>query len=145
DPTGTVFTSSSAPATVTIRPDCLANPNLAAPSINGWFNPAAFTAPSAGHFGSCGTGNIIGPSLNVWQAGVYKTFVTRERLKFRAEVTTTNLLNHPNYNDPTLNISQTGNVGVISGVGHSSNVSGASSPLDPSGARAFRAGLRLEF
>jgi hypothetical protein len=56
-----------------------------------------------------------------------------------------NIWNHPNYNDPTLNISQGGNVGVISGVGSASQVSGASSPLDPSGARAFRAGLRLEF
>ena len=145
DPTGTAFTSSSAPATVTIRPDCLANPNLANPSINGWFNAAAFTAPSTGHFGSCGTGVIIGPTLNVWQAGIYKTFAIHERLRFRAEVTTTNLLNHPNYSDPTLNISQAGNVGVISGVGHASGVSGASSPLDPAGARAFRTGLRIEF
>jgi len=55
------------------------------------------------------------------------------------------ILNHPNYNDPTLNISQAGNVGVISGVGSSSNVSGASTPLDPSGPRAFRTGLRIEF
>jgi len=81
----------------------------------------------------------------VWQAGIYKTFAIHERLRFRAEVTTTNLLNHPNYSDPTLNISQAGNVGVISGVGHASGVSGASSPLDPTGARAFRTGLRIEF
>jgi len=61
------------------------------------------------------------------------------------EATAVNILNHPNYNDPTVNISQAGNVGVISGVGGASIVSGASSPLDPSGARAFRMGLRVEF
>jgi hypothetical protein len=48
------------------------------------------------------------------------------------------MFNHPNYSDPALNISSAGQTGVISGV------DGISS-LDPSGARAFRMGLRIEF
>ena len=56
----------------------------------------------------------------------------KERLRVRGELIATNILNHPNYDDPTLNMSQAGNVGVISGVGGSSNVSGASTPLHPS-------------
>ena len=80
-----------------------------------------------------------------WDAGIYKAFMVRERFAIRFEATATNLRNRPNYNDPTTNISQTGNVGVIGGVGGLSNVSGASSPLDPGGPRAFRTGLRLEF
>jgi hypothetical protein len=103
------------------------------------------SSPARGQYGTCGTGVIIGPKLNVWHAGIFKTLTAKERLRIRAELTATNIFNHPNYNDPTLNISQTGNVGVISGVGGSSNVSGASTPLDPSGARAFRTGLRLDF
>ena len=72
-------------------------------------------------------------------------FPIKERLVVRWEITATNILNHPNYNDPPTNISQAASAGVISGVGGSSNVSGASSPLDPAGARQFRTGLRIEF
>jgi hypothetical protein len=145
DPAGTAYTTSSAPANVTIRPDCLSNPNLSDPSISHWFNGASFAGPAPGRYGTCGTGVIIGPVVNIWHAGIFKTFTVKERLRVRAELTATNILNHPNYNDPALNISQAGNVGVVSGVGSSSNVSGASTPLDPSGARAFRAGLRIEY
>jgi len=88
---------------------------------------------------------IIGPHLNVFDSGLFKNFRIRERVNIRFEITAVNIWNHPNYNDPTTNISQAGNVGVISGVGGSSLVSGASSPLDPSGPRAFRTGLRVEF
>jgi hypothetical protein len=83
--------------------------------------------------------------MHVWDAGIFKEFLAWERLKIHFEATVTNLRNRPNYNDPTTNISQAGNVGVIGGVGGASNVSGASSPLDPAGPRQFRTGLRLEF
>jgi hypothetical protein len=147
DPTGTAYTTSATPASVTIRPNILADPNLPASqrSVNLWFNPAAFGPPTPGQFGTSGPGVIIGPTLNVWDAGLFKAFRPKERLIVRFEITATNILNHPNYSDPALNISQAGTVGVISSVGSSSNVSGASSPLDPSGARAFRTGLRVEF
>jgi hypothetical protein len=146
DPTGTAYTT-AAPANVTIRPNILSNPNLPSSqrSVNQWFNLAAFAAPSPGQFGTSGPGVIIGPHENVFDFGIFKSFIVKERLRIRWEITATNILNHPNYNDPTLNISQVGNVGVISGVGSASQVSGASSPLDPSGPRAFRTGLRVEF
>jgi hypothetical protein len=147
DPTGTVYTTAAAPATTTIRPNCLGNGNLSGSqrSINGWFNASAFAAPSAGQFGTCGPGLIFGPSLHVWDAGIFKNLVAKEHLRIRVELTAVNILNHPNYSDPNMNITQAGNVGVISSVGGASNVSGASSPLDPSGARAYRSGLRIEF
>jgi hypothetical protein len=147
DPTGTSYTTTTAPPSVTIRPNCLANGNLPADqqSINGWFNAAAFGAPSPGQFGTCGPGVIFGPTLHVWDAGIFKTLVAKEHLKVRVELTAVNALNRPNYSDPNMNITQAGNVGVITSVGGASNVSGASSPLDPSGARAFRSGLRIEF
>jgi hypothetical protein len=147
DPTGTAYTTSAAPASVTIRPNILSDPNLPSGqrSVSQWFNPAAFGPPTPGQFGTSAPGVILGPSLHVWDAGIFKSFRVKERLTIRFEATAVNVLNHPNYNDPTINISQAGNVGVISGVGGASIVSGASSPLDPSGARAFRTGLRVEF
>ncbi|MBA0085263.1 MAG: hypothetical protein HRJ53_09715 [Acidobacteria bacterium Pan2503] len=105
---GTAYTTTSAAANVTIRPDCLSNPNLSDPSISRWFNSASFGASAPGRYGTCGTGVIIGPTLNVWHAGIFKTITFEERLRVRAELTATNILNHPNYNDPTLNISQGG-------------------------------------
>jgi hypothetical protein len=147
DPTGTVYTTAAAPANTTIRPNCLADGNLPSDQrkVTGWFNAAAFGAPTPGQYGTCGPGVIFGPSLHVWDAGIFKSLVSREHLRIRVELTAVNVLNHPNYSDPNMNITQAGNVGVISSVGGASNVSGASSPLDPSGARAFRSGLRIEF
>jgi hypothetical protein len=147
DPTNTAYTTSATPASVTIRPNCISNPNLPSGqrSIYQWFNLAAFTAPTAGSFGNCGNGVIIGPPANVMDAGLFKAFRVKERMNIRWEITAVNFLNHPNYNDPATNISSTASAGVIAGVGGASTVSGASSPLDPSGARAFRTGLRIEF
>jgi hypothetical protein len=147
DPANTAFTT-GAPANVTIRPNATGiSPNLSDEqrSVSRWFNPAAFAAPTPGQFGTSGNGVIRGPTMHVWDAGLFKEFKFRERLTVHIEATATNLRNHPNYNDPTTNISQAGNVGVISGVGGLSNVSGASSPLDPAGPRQFRTGIRLEF
>jgi len=81
----------------------------------------------------------------VWDFGIFKMFRVRERLNIRWEMTATNILNHPNYNDPATNISQAASAGVIAGVGGQSTVASAGNPLDPLGARAFRTGLRLEF
>ncbi|HXB73473.1 MAG TPA: TonB-dependent receptor [Candidatus Acidoferrales bacterium] len=147
DPAGTAYTTNATPTNVTIRPNILSNPNLPASqrSVNEWFNPAAFGPPAPGQFGTSGPGVIVGPTLHVWDAGLFKAFRPKERLIIRVEITAVNILNHPNYSDPALNISQVGTVGVISSVGSSSNVSGASNPLDPTGARAFRTGLRVEF
>jgi hypothetical protein len=150
DPTGTVYTTVATPANVTtpIRPNILSNPNLPSGqrSVNEWFNPAAFGPPTLGQFGTSGPGVIIGPTVNVWDAGLFKAFRVKERFSIRWEITAVNVFNHPNYSDPALNISQAGTVGTITGVGSAaSNVSGAGNPLDPSGARAFRTGLRVEF
>lgn len=148
DPTGTAYTTSSTAPNVTIRPDILRDGNLPSSqqSINRWFDPSAFAAPGA-YFGTSARGVIKGPHSNVWDAGVFKSFpISRERVMLRWELTAVNILNHPNYNDPSqMTINQTGSSGIINGVGGNSNVSGASAPLDPAGPRGFRTALRLEF
>jgi hypothetical protein len=147
DPTGTAYTSGTTPAQVTIRPNILMDPKLPSDqqSVTRWFNTAAFAPPSPGSYGTSGRGVIIGPHQNVWDFGIFKMFRMKERFSIRWEITATNILNHPNYNDPATNISQAASAGVIAGVGGQSTVSGAGNPLDPLGARAFRTGLRLEF
>jgi hypothetical protein len=64
-----------------------------------------------------------------------------ERMKLRFDIAATNLFNHPNYSplgDGALNTSQSAQVGVLSGVGGTSD-------LDLSGARSFRASIRFEW
>lgn len=147
DPTGTAYTTSSTAPSVTIRPNILRDGNLPSSqqSINQWFDLSAFAAPGA-YFGTSSRGVIKGPHSNVWDAGIFKSFPIRERLTLRWELTAVNILNHPNYDDPSvMTINQTGSSGSIIGVGGNSNVSGASSPLDPAGPRGFRTALRIEF
>jgi hypothetical protein len=146
DPTGTAFTTSRTPANVTIRPDRIADGNLPADqrSVNGWFDPSAFTAPALGRFGTSAKGVIHGPDVNVWHAGFFKNFYlgsSDRSPRLRWELTATNFFNHPNYSNPQMNVSQAGTAGVISGVG---GVNGSSTGDQP-GARSFRMGLRFDW
>ena len=138
DPTGTAYTTSSTPATVTLRPNCLANPNLAQPSVSQWFNLAAFSPPTPGAFGSCAKGTIKGPGINQIDAGLAKYTALSERARLRWEITATNLLNHPQWSDPDINISNRGTAGVVTAA------SGTHS-LDQPGSRALRMGIRVEW
>jgi hypothetical protein len=140
DPTGTANTSNTTPASVTIRPNVLRDPNLPASqrTIDRWFDPTAFAPPTAGQFGTSAKGVIVGPSSTVFHAGLAKTFKFNERMRLRFETTATNLFNHPNFANPALNISNAATVGRIS-----STV--VDSDLDQSGARQIRMGLRFEW
>ncbi len=141
DPTGTAFTTSRTPAQVTIRPNELRDPNLdgGSRSVSRWFDPTAFSAPSNGYFGSSAKGVIKGPGSAIVNSGLSKRIQLTEQLRLRLEITSTNFFNHPNWDNPSLNISSATDVGVISSAG------GNVSTLDSTGSRSFRAGIRLEW
>jgi hypothetical protein len=143
DPTGTAFSANATRPIVTIRPDHLRDANLPSDqrSLNRYFDVAAFGAPPVGRFGNSAKGVIKGPDVNIWHAGFFKSFHFNEQTRLRWELTATNLFNHPNYNNPGVNISQAASAGVVSGVGA---VNGASTGDQP-GARSFRTGLRLDW
>lgn len=140
DPTGTAYTTSRTPAQVTIRPDHLKDANLPGDerSVNRWFDGSAFAPPQPGSFGTAAKNTIKGPGVTVLNAGLAKYFPIRERLRVRCEITSTNVLNHPNYSEPGLNISQPVQLGVISGVG-------GVAAYDRTGPRNVRMGVRLEW
>jgi hypothetical protein len=129
---------------VTIRPDQIRDGNLSdnQRSLTRWFDATAFGAPAAGRFGTSSKGTIKGPGVNVLHAGILKTVLFSEKygVRLRMEFMAQNALNHPNYSDPALNISQP-TVGVVSAVG---GVNGGSSG-DQAGPRLLRAGVRLEW
>ncbi|MEX2260653.1 MAG: TonB-dependent receptor [Bryobacteraceae bacterium] len=143
DPVGIAPTTARARPNVTIRPDHLRDANLPGDqsAVNRWFDTGAFSGPALGSFGSSAKGVIKGPGVNVWHVGFFKNINFTETMRLRWELTATNFFNHPNYSNPNTNISQTANVGVISGVG---GVNGASTGDQPR-ERSFRMGLRFEF
>jgi len=116
DPTGTRVTQSRTPPNVTLRPDILRNPNLPNPTVSRWFDVGAFAAPQPGSFGTSAGGVIIGPGSNVLHLNLAKVTTVRERFRIRTELIATNALNHPNYQDPNLNISSPASAGVITNV-----------------------------
>ncbi len=89
-----------------------------------WFNPAAFAVvpavdPTTGlpRFGTAGRNTILGPGSNYMDANLAKMVALgseRRTLTFRVEAF--NLLNHPNYANPNLNISNTSTVATITSV-----------------------------
>ena len=139
DPTGTRYTTSKTAPNVTIRPDALFDPNLDNPTTTQWFNPAAFAAPQKGSFGTAAKGLIKGPASNVLHTSMSKFFDIKERARLRLEFLATNILNHPNYRDPGLNISQAAQVGVIS------NVVNRNTKLDMAIPRVVQLIVRLEW
>jgi hypothetical protein len=83
------------------RPNCVGNPNANAPhTVLGWFNKAAFAAPTPFTFGNCGRSVILGPGVDDTDVLLSKTFVPWEgiRVQFRAEIF--NIFNHTAFDSP---------------------------------------------
>ena len=92
-----------------LRPNLVGNPAGAsgADSLNKYLNPAAFAVPSpSSPFGNLGRNTFRTPDFWQWDLGVDKTFrLPREGmgLQFRSEFF--NVLNHTNFGNPDVNIS----------------------------------------
>jgi outer membrane receptor protein involved in Fe transport len=143
DPTGTRFTSTASRPVVTLRPDELRDPHLSDPTIDKWFDPAAYAAPPIGRFGTAARSSVKGPGLNLWHFGVHKRFRLTDSPSapaFRIELTTTNIFNEPQWAGPNMNVTPT-NVSAarISGIG------GTAGFIQQAGMRAMRLGLRMEW
>ncbi|HJZ97959.1 MAG TPA: carboxypeptidase regulatory-like domain-containing protein [Candidatus Solibacter sp.] len=89
-----------------------------------WFNPAGFaivpaTDPITGlpRFGNAGRNTIVGPGSNYMDANLSKVIPLKgERRNLTLRVEAFNLLNHPNYANPALNISTATTVGTITSI-----------------------------
>ena len=140
----------------TQHPDVVGKIYPAHQSRNEWVNPLAFACPSnsgytatsyagnpcsvgvtsnpIGRYGNEGVGDIVGPGTVNWSVGLNKQIALSERVKLRAEVTFTNVLNHTNLNDPFLDITNP-NFGKITSARGS----------DFGGNRTGQVSMRLEF
>ena len=140
----------------TQRPDRLKSGIPTVRTRNAWFDPTAFACPSnsgykatsfagnkctvgvnsapIGRFGTSGAGILEGPGTVNLSSGLSKTFAFSERVKMKAEGTFTNVLNHTNLADPTLDITS-GSFGKIT----------AARGSDFGGNRTGQVSMRLEF
>jgi len=77
-----------------LRPDRNFNePISGAKRIGNWFNRAAFSAPSAGQYGTSSRNSIEGPGIKVVDASLSRTVQLGETRSFEARVTAANALN----------------------------------------------------
>jgi Carboxypeptidase regulatory-like domain/TonB dependent receptor len=77
-------------------------------------NPAAFSQPGPGQFGTCRPRKFHGPGIRMLDFSIFKDFRFSERkyLQFRTEFF--NAFNHPNFANPSANIASPGSFGKVS-------------------------------
>lgn len=130
-----------------LRPNCSGSLTVSNPSREEWFNTAAFTTPTPGTYGNCGTGVVQGPGLFAFNFGIHKYFHVGEKARLRFEANMVNAFNHGMLNDPALTSTSSGNFGVIpaGSKGFVANNSAFSSSTNANGERHIWVGLRFEF
>lgn len=113
------------------RADKVGDPSVKNPTIQRWFNPAAYALPAQFTYGNSGPYSLFGPKYVDWDMSATKSYQILEkyRAQFRADFF--NVLNHPSFSNPASNISIPSTVGQIK--------STTSSP------RAIELALRLDF
>jgi hypothetical protein len=101
--------------------DCTGNPFAGATTNHNLYtttgfiiNPDAFAQPGPGEFGNCAPYKFYGPGIQMYDLSLFKQFKFTERwqLQFRAEFF--NAFNHPNFANPSANISSPGSFGKVS-------------------------------
>ena len=95
------------------RPNVIGNPHVANPTIQQWFNPAAFAPQGIGTIGSEGRNILNGPSFRHFDCSTFKDFKIRERYTLQARFEAYNLTNTPNFANPSATLGTT-TIGIIS-------------------------------
>jgi len=143
------------------RPDLAGNPNNVPHNRTQWWNPNLFSCPGfapgtglsnnalncslltnggvVGRFGNAAVGSLVGPGTVNLSLGLAKDFRLTERVMFKFESSFSNLPNHPNFDDPRQNLTESTN-----GQGTFGQVL-ASRIGDAGGNRVGQFALRIEF
>jgi len=98
------------------RPNRIAGGTLPDPTINLWFNPAAFTIPAAFTYGNSSRNILYGPRHVNWDALAMRMFPIKEQLRLQLRGEFFNFTNTASFNGPVTNI-QASNVGRITSAG----------------------------
>ena len=69
--------------------------------------PGAFASPDPGTFGNCPRNPIVAPGLTAWDINIQRTFKFTERFSFQFRTSFFNAFNHPNFAEPSPDLSTT--------------------------------------
>jgi len=69
--------------------------------------PGAFAPPDPGTFGNCPRNPIVAPGLNAWDISLQRTFRLGDRASFEFRTSFFNAFNHPNFAEPSPDLSTT--------------------------------------
>jgi hypothetical protein len=70
-------------------------------------DPSAFSEPAPGTFGNCPRNPLTAPGLNAWDMSLQRTFKMGERFAFQFRASFFNAFNHPNFAEPSPDLSTT--------------------------------------
>ncbi len=101
----------------TLRADVTGQPvTIPNPSINEWFNTAAFVIPPTGQYGNARRNSIIGPGEVLFDMAMTKLIPLKESRSVELRFSSTNVFNHPIYSsiDTVLNSPTFGRVISVS-------------------------------
>ena len=116
-------------------PNVIGDPHLSHPTIQNWYNVAAFAQPAAGTFGNEGRNSLVGPDLSEIDFSLGKNFALRERMGLQFRIDGYNVFNHPSFGIP--------NTGVAFANGAPTSSSAITSTTI--GPRAFQLNARISF
>ncbi len=119
----------------TVRPILTGTPIVTGnPQMNWFANPNVFVAPPTGSFGTVGRNSFVGPGFEDVDLALIKNTKVMERMNVQFRADAFDLLNHPNYGQPSGTI---GSVGVIQSTRFPTGDSGSS--------RQLQLALKLQF
>jgi hypothetical protein len=81
-------------------------------TVNCWFNPNAFLAPTTGTFGNVGRNSLKGPGAFKFDASISRRFKVTEDKEVQLRFETFNVFNHPVLGNPVASLNNA-NVGKI--------------------------------
>ncbi|MGB8989211.1 MAG: carboxypeptidase regulatory-like domain-containing protein, partial [Candidatus Sulfotelmatobacter sp.] len=116
-------------------PDVIGNPHLSHPTIQNWYNVAAFAQPAPGTFGNERRNSLVGPDLSEVDFSFGKNFPIKEGIALQFRIDGYNIFNHPSFSNP--------NTGVAFANGAPTSSSAITSTTI--GPRAFQLNARVSF
>ena len=116
-------------------PNVIGDPHLSHPTIQNWYNVAAFAQPAPGTFGDERRNSLVGPDLSEIDFSLGKNFALRERIGLQFRIDGYNVFNHPSFGIP--------NTGVAFANGAPTSSSAITSTTI--GPRAFQLNARISF
>jgi hypothetical protein len=119
----------------TVRPDLKATPVVTGNPLGNWFlDPTVFITPPAGTLGTVGRNAFVGPGFEDVDLALIKNTKITERMNVQFRADAFDMLNHPNYGQPSGTV---GSVGVIQSTRFPTGDSGSS--------RQLQFALKLQF